>query len=155
MTDKPDMQVIEINGVKLEVDMRTARRVDQLQVGSRVKLLIKNYSNYAAYPGVVVGFEPFPDRPTIIVAYIDASFSKAEPKIAHFHKDSEDVQLVPAVDDDFSVTRAEVLSWFDREDARLSRERDELAAKRRFFVDRFKAYWQDIDEAVTEPQPNI
>ena len=35
MTD-PNTRIIEINGVKFKVDMRTARRVDELRVGTKV-----------------------------------------------------------------------------------------------------------------------
>ena len=66
--------IIEVGGVKLEVDMRYARRVDTLRVGDRVKCLVKKYGNtHETYPGVVVGFEPFPSLPSIVVAYLDTS----------------------------------------------------------------------------------
>ena len=42
-------RIIEVNGVKLEVDMRYARKIEELRVGSRVKVLIKNYSRYSVY----------------------------------------------------------------------------------------------------------
>lgn len=64
-------RVIEINGVKLEVDMRYAKRVDELRVGSKVKVLNKEYSSYKVYPGVIVGFEEFDNLPTIVVAYLE------------------------------------------------------------------------------------
>jgi hypothetical protein len=47
-------RVIEINGVKMEVDMRYAKRVDELRIGSRVKVLIKEYSSYKIYLGVSI-----------------------------------------------------------------------------------------------------
>ena len=33
-----DKRIIEINGVKLEVDMTTARRIDEFRVGDTVKV---------------------------------------------------------------------------------------------------------------------
>jgi len=33
--DTPDFQTIEVNGIKLEIDMRTARRIDTFKVGDR------------------------------------------------------------------------------------------------------------------------
>ncbi len=65
-------KIIEINSVKLEVDRRSAERVDQIQVGDRVKVLNKQYSDYKVYHGVVIGFEPFEELPTIIVASAEA-----------------------------------------------------------------------------------
>lgn len=143
-------QIVEINGVKLEIDTRYARRIEELKVGSRVKVLIKGYSdNWDAWSGVVVGFEPFPDRPTIIVAYIETSYNKAEMKLLHWHKGTKDHQIIAALDDDFTVTKGEVLGWFDREEQKKLDEIAEIKAKRTFFLDRFKAYWADINE---EPQ---
>ena len=40
------MRVIEINGIKVEVDLRTAKQINQYKVGDNVKLLIKSgYGN--------------------------------------------------------------------------------------------------------------
>lgn len=144
-------QLIEINGVKMEIDTRYARRVEELRVGSRVKVLIQGYGDdWSAYSGIVVGFEPFPERPTIIVAYVKSSFSEVGLEIAHYHKDSKKLQIVAALDDDFSVSRAEVLGWFDREVHKAEEKIKEVEAKRQFFLDRFQAYWidQPISEAV-------
>ena len=145
-------QIIEINGVKLEVDMRYARRIEELRVGSRVKVLKKGFGDsWDAFSGVVVGFEPFPERPTIIIAYVKSSYSECALELAHFHKDSKDLQIVAALDDDFSVSRKEVLGWFDREQQKLDEKRREIDAKRQFFLDRFQAYWtEDL-----EPRANV
>jgi hypothetical protein len=57
--------IIEIGGVKLEVDLRSAKRIDELKIGSRVKCLQKpSYGEMKTLPGVIVGFEPFPSLPT-------------------------------------------------------------------------------------------
>ena len=51
---------IEINGVKMDVDMRHAkvRKTESLKVGDRVKLLQKKYGNsYEVNAGVVIGFD--------------------------------------------------------------------------------------------------
>lgn len=137
-------QIIEINGVKLEVDMRYAKRIEELRVGSRVKVLKKGYSDaWDAHSGVVVGFEPFPERPTIIVAYIKSSYSDVGLELVHYHKDTKDIQIVAALDDDFSVSRKEVLGWFDREEQKLDEKRREIVGKRQFFLDRFQSYWTE------------
>ena len=70
--------VIEVNGVKLEVDLRQAVRIDTLGVGDRVKVMVKIYSDYKVYAGVVVGFEPFKELPTIIIAYLDTQYKTPE-----------------------------------------------------------------------------
>ena len=47
---------IEINGVKLQVDLRHARRLEEIRVGSRVKVLTKDYNGHKVSHGVVIGF---------------------------------------------------------------------------------------------------
>ena len=50
-------RIIEINGVKLEVDMSTAKKIDEYRVGDNVKVLKKDYSgNYDVLAGVIVEF---------------------------------------------------------------------------------------------------
>lgn len=39
-----ERRIVEINGVKIEVDMRTAKRVDSFRVGDNVKVLDKDYN---------------------------------------------------------------------------------------------------------------
>jgi hypothetical protein len=41
MTEKT---IIEVSGVKLEVDLRQARRIEEIRIGDRVKVLTKDYS---------------------------------------------------------------------------------------------------------------
>jgi hypothetical protein len=54
------MRVVEINGIKVEVDLRTAKRVDSYSVGTPVKLLKQEYSDtYTTYTGVIIGFDEF------------------------------------------------------------------------------------------------
>lgn len=142
---KPELQIIEINGVKLEVDMRYAKRIEELRIGSRVKVLDgRGYGDAAnVYPGIVVGFEPFASLPTIIIAYIESSYSDVGLKTVSYNAKTEKIEIVASVDDDFSVSKSEVLGWFNRERQKLVEKQRELDAKERFFLERFKAYWRD------------
>lgn len=144
-------QIIEVNGVKLEVDLRTARRVEELQIGSRVKVLVKqSYSTKSdVFPGVVVGFEPFASLPTILIAYVKSEFNDVGLHTVSYNAASEGVEIVASIDDDFSVSKNEVLGWFRRERQKLDEKRAEIDAKEAFFVDRFKAFWRD------EPLPDL
>jgi hypothetical protein len=146
-------QIIEVNGVKLEVDLRTARRIEELQVGSRVKVLLKSdYSEPEVASGIIVGFEPFPDLPTIIVAYVKSEYNAVGLKTIHYNAKSKNVQIVASIDDDFSVSKKEVLGWFDREEKKARDTLAEIDAKREFFLDRFKSYWRDepLSEALKQ-----
>lgn len=135
------LTTIEVNGVKLEVDLRTARRVEELRVGSKVKVMTKDYSGHHVYPGVVCGFEPFKTLPTIIVCYLVVDYNKAELRTVGYNAESKDVEIVASIDDVLLVDQAEVTQFFDREQAKLEQQIADLQAKRDYFVRMFGAYF--------------
>ena len=145
--------VIEVNGVKLEVDLRTAKRIDTLAVGDRVKILIKTYSNYVVYPGVVVGFEPFDKLPTIVVAYMEVSYAAAELKFVHFNAETKETEIIKAIDnDEMDLDRAKLVATMDRMIEQKQKEADDLKMRKEFFLREFRNYWRyegvDLGEKV-------
>lgn len=137
--------VIEVNGVKLEVDLRHAKRVDELRVGDRVKVLTKGYSDYAVHAGTIIGFEPFAKLPTIIVAYVEKSYAKAEIKFVHFNGQSKDVEIIKAIDDDaIDIDKQNVVQQLDAEIAKLRDQIADVERRKQYFLDNFKAYWERI-----------
>lgn len=141
------LTTIEVNGVKLEVDLRTARRVEELRVGSKVKVLTKEpYSTHKVYPGVVCGFEPFKTLPTIIVCYLVIDYNKAELRTVAYNAESKDVEIVASIDDVLLVDQSEVTHFFDREQAKLEQQIADLQAKRDYFVRMFGAYFPQQPE---------
>jgi hypothetical protein len=139
-----EMTLIEINGVKMEVDLRQAKIVhENLRVGTKIKILVKNdYSEPAVWPGVIVGFEPFPSMPTIIVAYMDTSYSGGL-KFAHINSTSaKRYELVPSVDDELPIAKEDVLSRFDRDIDKKEAELNDLQSQRAFFLRHFNAYFE-------------
>ncbi len=147
-----DRKVIEINGVKLEVDMRTATRVDLFRVGSKVKLLKKdNYGSPSIWPGVVVGFEPFESLPTIIVAYVEHGYSSVELNFANINasaKSKEAYELVMSIDDTLPVDKADVLEVFNRKRSTLESEIEVINQKESYFLRHFGQYFKN-EEAET------
>jgi len=136
--------IIEINGVKMEVDLRHAKIVhENIKVGSKVKLLVKNdYNGPAVHAGVVVGFEPFSDLPTIIVAYVTESYSDAGLKFAHINAKSADkFDLVPSVDDELPIKKEDVLAQFDRKIESKRAELETLESQRDYFLRHFNRYF--------------
>ncbi|HKT53830.1 MAG TPA: hypothetical protein VJP88_05225 [Caulobacteraceae bacterium] len=144
--------VIEVNGVKMEVDLRYARRVEEIRIGDRVKVLTKSYSGHDVRPGIVIGFEPFQKLPTIIIAAIHQEYNKVEVKTYHYNADTKDVEIVHAVDDDLSVDRASLLTVFDRQISAKQLEIDALLEQRRYFETNFRAYWERIEAPKAEPE---
>lgn len=137
---------VEVNGVKLDVDLRYAKRVDTLRVGSKVKLLHKgdSYSGTKVYPGAVVGFEPFRDLPTIIVCYLKHDYSSnSKLQFAYVNSDTNDkYDIVASIDEELPIQKADVLSQFDRDIEKARAEIKDLELKRQFFLDHFNQYFE-------------
>lgn len=142
---KPEgMTVIEVNGVKLEVDLRTAKRVDTLRVGDRVKVLIKGYSDFKVHAGSVVGFEPFDKLPTVIVAYLERDYSGSALKFLYFNSQTKEHEVIKAIDDDqLDLDKADVLQNFASAIEKKEEELQTLKRTRQYFLDNFKAYWPE------------
>ena len=139
---------IEINGVKMEVDTRYATRVEELKVGSRVKVLTKNYSGYNLSHGVIIGFEPFKELPTIIIAHMEIGYSKADLNILYYNAETKDIEVCAAYDDDeVALDKNAALMWFDKEIEKKKSEIQDLENKRDYFLDKFKTYWIEKEEA--------
>lgn len=156
MTDSENKRVVEVDGVKLEIDLRTAKRVDTLRVGDRVKVLIKpSYGSMEIRPGVVVGFEPFKSLPTIIVAYVKKDFTKASVEHLYFNAESKDAEVIAAVDDDaVSLDKQDVVDRFDLEIQKKREEIDEIERRKMYFLRNFQRYWVETDvAAATEEGP--
>jgi hypothetical protein len=136
---------IEINGAKFEVDLRHAKRIDTLRVGDRVKVLVKQYTDYAVYPGTVIGFEAFKELPTVIIAYLKHDYSSADVKFLYFNAQTKETEIVKAIDDDFlELNKAETLRQMDRVIEQKLNEVDDLRAKRAYFLENFRAYFPTV-----------
>ena len=140
-----NLKVIEINGVKLEIDMRYAKNIDSVQVGSRVKVLKKLYGDeYKVFAGVVVGFDDFQELPTINVCYLETTYSSAGIVFVAYNAKSTDIQIVASTDHDgLDVSKADILSKMDTEKAKKELELEELAARRRYFLAQFGSYFRN------------
>lgn len=143
MNDK-QLTIIEVNGVKLEVDLRTAKRIDELKIGSRVKCLVKRYSDWATYAGIIVGFEPFPSKPTIVVAYLECDYSSATIKFQSFNSDTKDFEIVADLDhNSLEINREHMLNIFERDINKKEIELQEMKEKREFFLKNFGSFFAD------------
>ena len=135
-----EKRIIEVNGIKLEVDLRNAKRVDVFKIGSKVKLL-KNegYSDktHHIYPGVVVGFEEFEKLPTIVVMYLKDEYSNAGVNLQYINSETKDTEIIAADDDYLPFEKEEVVEKMNREIAKKEIELQELNRKKEYFLTRF------------------
>jgi hypothetical protein len=138
MTDKT---IIEVNGVKLEVDLRTCKVVDHLAVGDSVKVLIKDYNGYKSYPGVIVGFDNFKELPTVIISYCEHGYSNVDMKYVYYNSKSENVEVIAANEHDMEFSKADVLKSFDRQIDHKSLEIKEIERKKEYFLNHFQKYF--------------
>ena len=142
--------IIEVNGVKLEVDLRTAKRIDQFKIGDRVKVLVKEYDNYRCYHGMIVGFEPFVQLPTIVIAYLKTDYSSVSIVFVSFNSATKDIEIVMALDDDsLAIDREGVVKQLDRAIAAKMAEAEELERKRDYFLQNFSKYWGSTTDGET------
>jgi hypothetical protein len=92
----------------------------------------------------VIGFEPFKDLPTIVVAYVEEDWLKYEIKVVAINSKQENFDLIAAVDPDFSIDREVIIKRFDRQVAAKRREIEAIEEQRRYFETNFKAYWAQV-----------
>lgn len=141
--------IIEINGVKLKVDLRTAKRVDKLKVGDTVKVLKKDYSSYESFPGVIVGFDAFEKLPTIIVVYLKNKYSETSLiETLYYNSESKDLEIVSANEHDLAFDKSEILSRFDKDIAKKNQEIAELESKRKYFMHHFQKSFVDFKKDI-------
>lgn len=145
-----EKQIIEINGVKMEVDLRYAKRIDHLTVGSRVKCLLKSGysgSEFKVVPGVIVGFEPFQNLPSIVIAYLDVDYSSVGIKFKSYNAQCSDFEIVADLDNNaLEVNKADILGKMDREIEKKKLELEEIIQKRDYFLANFGVYFTDIEK---------
>lgn len=144
--------VIEINGIKMEVDLRQAKRVDRFQIGTKVKLLEKSdYGDgHEVHHGVIAGFEPFETLPTIVVAFLKIDYSEAKIKFAYINssdKSKKKWEIVPSLDTTLALEKSDVLKKMDRAISEAEAQVEDLVMKKNYFLQNFGQYFADDDKA--------
>lgn len=135
-------RVIEIDGVKIEVDLRTAKRIDTFKVGDNVKVLCKSSnSDYKVKPGIITDFANFKEKPTIVVAVLnEGTYWNSNPTIEfiHIYEGMEDkYEIVYASDEDLRLTKDGVIEKFEREIAKKKNEAQDLENQLTYFINHF------------------
>jgi len=134
-------RIIEINGVKLEVDLRNAKQINQFKIGDKVKVLVPGYNDQIEiWPGMIVGFDDFKSRPAIVVAYLETSYNSASIKIVYVSNDSK-IEITAADEFWIPITKSNVIDIMDREINKKELELIDLQNKKEFFLKRFGKYF--------------
>lgn len=139
-------RIIEINGIKMEVDLRHAKRIDQFKVGDNVKVLVKEYSDdYRSYIGTIIGFDNFEKTPTIVIAYLKTEYSGADIKFLYYSGKTKDTEITNLNMWDIPITKSEVLRKFEKEIDLKQNEIKELNNKKELFEKLFGKYFGKIE----------
>lgn len=134
-----EKKIIEINGVKLEVDLRSARRIDEFKVGDTVKVLDNRNDKNEMRTGVITDFANFKDLPTIMVAIYKAGSFWEKPSIEFipYNADTEGIEIVGVSAEEVIVSRDTIVQKFDDEIIKKRDELNDLIIKRDTFVKYF------------------
>ncbi len=139
-----DKRVVEIDGVKVEVDLRSAKRVDTYKVGDSVKVLTKDYSSYKTHIGVIVGFDEFKKLPTITVAYAKDSYGEYEIKFEGINAETKDIEIAPLQEHEKKFDLNSALECFDRNILKKKRELEDAESKKNWFVKNYEKYFSEV-----------
>lgn len=144
MEKDENKRIIDINGVKLEVDLRDAKVIDNYKVGQNVRVLTKEYGDkYKVNPGVIVGFDDFEQLPTITVAYIEISYSGADVKFLYINSEIKDAEIAPAYEiEDLRFKKSDVISKFETEISKRQEEIKDIERKKEYFLKCFDDYFR-------------
>ena len=145
-------RIVEIDGVKIEVDLRSVKRIDTFRVGDNVKVLCKEYNgDFKVKPGIITDFANFKDKPTIIVAVLDESYSGVSINFVHIYDGMEDkYEIVYATEDEVKLSQDGVLEKFEREIAKKKHEMEDLQFKKDFFIRHFMKTKEEVLDAGTD-----
>lgn len=141
--ETPDKTIIEINGVKLEVDLRTAKKIDHYKVGDHVKVLVKDYDEYKSYLGTIIGFDQYEKTPTIVIAYLKTSYGSATIEFIYYNSKKKDCELCPLNDWDIPVSKQQILDRFDSDIERKKEELREMEQKKNIFIKLFGKFFEN------------
>lgn len=134
-----DKRIVEINGVKLEVDMRSARRIDEFKVGDSVKVLDQRNDKCEMRSGVITDFANFKELPTMMVAVykVGSYWEKPTIEFIPYNAKTEGIEIVGVSAEEIIVSRDTVVQKFDDEIAKKRDELNDLIIKRDTFVKYF------------------
>ena len=137
-----------VGALTIAASREAAVRAEILKVGDPVRVLTKpSYGDPKVHTGVIVGFEPFKEQPTVIIAYIEDGFASSELKTVAYSEKTKDIEILAAMPGvSFSVERSKVLDYFDQEQRKLEAKQDELKAKRVYFERYFGHLMKEVPQ---------
>ena len=143
MENQEQKRIIEVNGVKMEIDLRNAKVVENYKVGDYVKVLIKEYNSYKSYIGNIIGFDNFEKTPTIVIAYLKNEYSSSTIDFVYYNSTSVDVELTTLNEWDIPLEKSTILENFNKEILKKEQELKEMKKKTDVFERLFGKYFEN------------
>jgi hypothetical protein len=143
-------RIVEIDGVKIEVDLRTAKVIDHYKIGDPVQILHPGEGyGCGIKAGVIVGFCDFDKNPAIEIIELDHDYSGVNFKtVTVIGGQKNSVQIAPYDKYQGLVSQADIVTRFDREIQKKELELADLKLKKKYFIDDFaKAFEQIVPTA--------
>lgn len=139
-------RIVEVNGVKIEVDMRYARRIDEFKVGDTVKVLDNRNGKNELRTGVITDFAEFKELPTIMVAVYKPSDYWSAPSIEFipYNSNTEGIEIVAVSQEEIIVSKNTIVDAFNEQIERKRREVNDLIIRRDTFVKYFGTKREDF-----------
>lgn len=135
-------RIVEINGVKLEVDMSTARVIDEYRVGMNVKVLMKEYSGYVARPGIITEFVNFKAQPTIVIAVFKEDYSGVSIDFVYYNESTADqYEIAPCCEHELKLNKERAIDKFNVKIEEYKSKIAELEEKRDYFEKYFNKHF--------------
>lgn len=153
--EKQFLQQVEINGVKFEVDMREAKRIDTFKIGDPVKVLKKEYGdNWKQHCGVIVDFTEFVKRPTITIAYLEENYNETKVQFIYINSDTtnDTIEIAPCNEFEMEISKPDVLAKMEKEITGLQDKIREIEFKKAMFIKYFNKYFKEVvtDKQITD-----
>lgn len=137
-------KIVEINGIKMEVDLRHAKTIDSYKIGDRVKILVKDYGDtYNTNYGVIVDFNEFQSLPTIVVAYIKESYSDVEVKIVSINSAVKGFEITPLHEIERGLLRQDIERIMDKKIEEKENDLSKAKEAKKYLIDAFSKYFED------------
>ena len=140
-------RIVEINGVKLEVDLREAKVIGCYKVGDPVRILHpkNNYNDAEIRAGVIVGFCEFEKTPAIEILELDQSYSGATFKMIVIGDGlNENIQIAPYDKYEGLISQGDIVTKFDRQIQQKELELADLKLKKQYFINDFAKAFERI-----------
>jgi len=146
--NSPNTRIVEVAGIKMEVDMRRAVKVECYKVGTKVRILKKSSSygeEYKTYGGVIIGFDQFVKQPSILIAYLKSSYGDTEIEFLTFNDETKDVEICIADDNFIPFQKATVLEILSNKIVEAEQHLLEAHAKKEYFEKNFNEYFKEAE----------